>query len=271
MGPMNPKTTRHRDHHDSGRRPMIEALEGRVLLTSHPLGPALPGKHYAAPDVQPFVSILYPPGTPQPTTAEIRRESFDFKGVGRYTIGAGRFSDQALTIHGSGKPGTSNQSRRLHFQFVITEPSSTATDQAVYGDIGFVAGNYLQNSAELNLNFVGPKGSEMGGLPTHLYWTSDANSSSSGPFAETGAAYPAYSNFPTNYFTPQGLPVSPLSQGLPPTNVNNWDVGLGDAILKYVPDSHPQPGSLGSGTVILVMHGLRNYTGAQSQADNNIN
>jgi hypothetical protein len=104
-----------------------------------------------------------------------------------------------------------------------------------------------------------------------LYWTSDANSSSSGPFAETGAAYPAYTNFPKDYFTAQGVPVSPLSQGLPPTSVNNWDVDLGDATLKYVPDAHPQPGSLGSGTMILVMHGLRNYTGAQSQADKNIN
>ena len=185
---MNTNARHDRERQGRRRRPVIESLEARELPASHPLGPALPGKHYPAPDVQQFVPILYPPGTPQPTAAEIQRESFDFKGVGRYTIGPGRFSDQSLTIHGYGKPGTSNQSRRLHFQFVITEPSSTATNQAVYGDIGFVAGNYLQNAAELNLNFVGPKGSEVHGLPTHLYWMSDANSSSSGPFAETGGA-----------------------------------------------------------------------------------
>lgn len=266
MGPMNPKTPPDRD-----RRPMLEALEARALLASHPLGPALPGKHYPAPDVQQFVPILYPPGTPQPTAAEIQRESFDFRGIGHYTIGPGRFSQQALTIHGFGKRGTSNQSRRFHFQFAITEPSSTAASQAVYGNVAFIAGNYLQNSAELILDFVGPKGSEVDGLPTHLYWSSDANSSSSGPFAETGGAYPTYSNFPANYFNAQFVPTSPLSQGLPPTSVNNWDVGLGDATLKYVPDPHPQTGTLGSGTVILVMHGLRNDTGAQSQADKNIN
>jgi hypothetical protein len=252
-------------------KPSLEAMEPRELLASHPLGPSLPGRHFPAPDVQPFVPILYPPGTPQPTAAEIRRESFDFKGSGRYSIGPGRFSQQALTIHGYGKPGTSNQSRRLHFQFIITEPSSTAPSQAVYGNIAFVAGNFLQNAAQLNLDFIGPTGSEVHGLPTHLYWISDANSSSSGPFAETGGALPASSNFPANYFNAQFVPTSPLSQGLPPTSVNNWNLGLGDAKLQYIPDAHPVKGSLGSGTVILVMHGLRNYTGAQSQADKNIN
>jgi hypothetical protein len=269
MDPMNPNVPRDRGRQD--RRPSIEALEARELLASHPLGPALPGKHYPAPGVRPFVSILYPPGTPQPTATEIQRESFDFKGTGRYTIGPGRFSDQAITIHGYGKPGTSNQSRRFHFQFLIAEPPNTATNQTVYGNINFVAGNYLQNSADLILDFVGPRGSEANGLPTHLYWTSDANSSSSGPFAETGAAYPGSSNFPADYINAQGVPVSPLSQGLPPTSVDNWGLGLGDATFRYIPDAHPVPGSLGSGSVILVMHGLRNDTGAQSQADKNIN
>lgn len=255
----------------NARRPALEPLETRELLASNALGPTLPGRHYPAPDVQQFVSILYPPGTPQPTAAEIQRESFDFKGVGHYTVGPGRFSQQALTIHGYGKPGTSNQSRKLHFQFVITEPSSTAASPAVYGNIGFVAGNYLQNAAELNLDLLGPPSSEVNGLPTHLYWISDANSSSSGPFAETGGAFPADSNFPANYFNAQFVPTSPTSQGLPPTSVNNWDVGLGDATLKFIPSAHPTRGGLGSGTVIIVMHGLRNYSGAQSQIDKNIN
>lgn len=268
---MNRKTPHDRVRQSSRLRPRLETLEARELLASHPLGPAFPGRHYPAPDVQPFVPILYPPGTPQPTAAEIQRESFDFKGIGRYTIGPGRFSQQALTIHGYGKPGTSNQSATLRFQFAITEPSSAAANQAVYGNIGFVAGNFLQNAAQLNLDFVGPKGSEVNGLPTHLYWISDANTSSSGPFGETGGSYPAVSNFPANYFNAQFVPTSPLSQGLPPTSVNNWGVGLGTATLKYIPDAHPRANSLGSGTVILDMVGLRNYTGAQSQADKNIN
>jgi hypothetical protein len=265
---MQPNAPRDRDRRS---RPLIEALEARDLPASHPLGPALPGRHYPAPDVQQFVPILYPPGTPQPTAAEIARESFDFKGIGRYTVGPSGFSDQSTTIHGYGKPGTSNQSRRLHFQFVINEPSSTASSQVVYGNIGFIAGNFLQNSAVLITDLVGPKGSEVNGLPTHLYWISDANQSSSGPFAETGTAFPAQGNFPANYFNAQGIPVSPLSQGLPPTSVNDWKLSLGDADLTYIPDAHPQKGSLGSGTVILVMHGLMNNSGAQSQIDKNIN
>ena len=93
--------------------PGLERLEGRDLPSSHPLGPALPGQHYPAPDVQQFVPILYPPGTPQPTAAEVSRESFVAKGYGRYTIGPGRFDTQALSIHGYGKPMTSNISQQV--------------------------------------------------------------------------------------------------------------------------------------------------------------
>jgi hypothetical protein len=268
---MKPMAPHDRDRRGRRSRPWIEVLEKRDLPASHPLGPTLPGRHYPAPDVQQFVPILYPPGTPQPTAAEIARESFDFKGIGHYSVGPGGFSDQALTIHGYGKPGTSNQSRRFYFQFVINEPSSTASSQLVYGNISFTAGNFLQNSAQLIVDFVGPKGSEVNGLPTHLYWISDANQSSSGPFAETGTAFPASGNFPANYFNAQGGPVSPLSQGLPPTSVNDWKLSLGDASLKFNPDAHPAKGGLASGTVILTMHGLMNNSGAQSQIDKNIN
>jgi hypothetical protein len=269
---MNPNAPRERG--GSGRRrrrPLIERLEDRELLASHPLGPTLPGRHYPARDVQQFVPILYPAGTPQPTAAEIERESFDFKGTGRYTIGPGGFSDQSITIHGYGKPGISNISRRFHFQFVVNEPSSSAPDQVVSGNMNFVAGNFLQNSADLIVDLVGPTGTEVNGLPTHLYWIPDANQASSGPFAETGIAFPGHSNFPANYFNAEGVPVSPLSQGLAPTSVNNWGLGLGDVSFKYIPDAHPVKGSLGSGTVIVVMHGLINLSGAQSQADKNIN
>ena len=92
-------------------RPGFESLELRDLPSSHPLGPALPGKHYPTPDVQQFVPLLYPSGTPQPTPAEVQRESFVVKGMGRYTIGPGRFDTQTLSIHGYGKQGTSNISR----------------------------------------------------------------------------------------------------------------------------------------------------------------
>ena len=182
---MSPHTPHTRDG-DSRRRlrPAIEGLEVRDLPSSHPLGPALPGHHYPAPDVQQFVSILYPPGTPQPTEAEVARESFVIKGSGNYTIGPGRFDTQSISIHGYGKPATSNLSRRLHFQFLIFEP--TDPTQPVTGTIDFTAGNYLQNGANLILDLAGPTGTEVDGLPTHLYWAHDAASGTA--FAGTGSA-----------------------------------------------------------------------------------
>jgi hypothetical protein len=233
--------------------------------------------------VQQFVPILYPPGTPQPTAAEVARESFTVKGDGHYTIGPGRFSTQAISIHGYGKPATSNLSRRLHFQFLIFEPVDKS--QPVSGAIDFTAGNFLQNGANFILDLAGPTGTEVNGLPTHLYWAHDSASGTA--FSGTGAGLiipsfrngqPTFGNFPTNYFTPQGVPISPLdvagnpsNNGLGPTSVSNWNVGLGDATFKYVPDKHPQPGSLGSGTVIFVFRGLLNYSGAQSQNDQQYN
>ena len=267
---MSSQAPYNRNGHSRRRwRPAIENLESRDLPATSPLGPVLPGSHYPAPDVQQFVPILYPPGTPQPTPEEINRESFVFKGVGNYTIGPGGFSSQSITIHGFGKPGTSNLSRRMHFQFLISEPSQTTSQQVVSGAINFVGGNYLQNGSDLILDIAGPTGSEVNGLPTHLYWAYDSDSSTA--FAGTGAALPAFYNFPSNYFNANGVPVSPLSQGQAPTSVNNWSAGLGEMTLHYVPDKSPMRGSLGSGTVIVVLHGLLNYSGAQSQADKNIN
>ncbi len=48
-------------------------------------------------------------------------------------------------------------------------------------------------------------------------------------------------------------------------------MGVGDATFKYIPDKHPLPGTLGSGTVILVFRGLINASGAQSTLDKNYN
>ncbi len=228
--------------------------------------------HYPAPDVAQFVPILYPPGTPQPTTAEIARESFIAKGSGTYTVGPGRFDTQALSIHGFGKPMTSNLSRRFHFQYEVTEPVNKG--QAVTGVMSLVGGNFLQNSALQILDLIGPTGTEKDGLPTSLFFIPDANSTQATAFAGTGSTIPGFANFPANYFTSAGTlapaPGSPGSLG-PPTSVDNWNMGLGIATFKYLPDRHPKAGSLGSGTVIVVLRGLLNYSGAQSQFDKGFN
>src|SRR3954447_13933042 len=122
---------RPHDPHDSPRprrsRPALEALEPREVMTAHPLVSAtvsFPGGHPPAADVQQFVSVLYPPGTPQPTAREVQRQSFVDKAVGRYTLGPGRFDTQAITIHGFGKPSRSNVSLKSHFQYIIFEPTN---------------------------------------------------------------------------------------------------------------------------------------------------
>ena len=99
--------------------PVLEGLETRLLLDRE--GPALPGRHLPAADVQQFVPYLYPAGTPQPTPAEVARESFVAKGVGEYTIGPGRFDTQSITIHGFGKPASSNFSPPVSSGSMITQ------------------------------------------------------------------------------------------------------------------------------------------------------
>jgi hypothetical protein len=266
---MNPHDRPPRRHFHPG----FEGLESRDLPSSHPLGPALPGRHPPAADVQQFVPLLYPPGTPQPTNAEISRESFVLKGLGNYVVGPGRFNTQAITIHGFGKPATSNISRRNHFQFVIIEPTDPA--RPVVGAINMLGLNFLQNGTNLILDLQGPVGSEVNGLPTHLNWYRDVTSGT--PFTGTGSALPGYGNFPINYQLPDGTPTSPFNtanpnnNGMGATSVNNWNMGLGSATLRYIPSSHPKPGTLGSGEVIIVFRGLLNASGAQNAIDKNYN
>jgi hypothetical protein len=139
----------------------------------------------------------------------------------------------------------------------------------VTGVINFLGSNFLQNGTTLTIDLMGPVGTEVHGLPTHLFWAHDVVSGT--PFTGTGGTLPGYANFPGNYFNAQGLPANPPpgSPGVPPTSVNNWNLGAGDATFKYIPDRHPLAGTLGSGQVILVLRGLLNYSGAQSANDKN--
>jgi hypothetical protein len=265
--------TMRSDHsHNNARRcrPGFEALESRELLTSHSLGARVAGGPPPAADVEQFIPVLYPPGTPQPTAAEIQRQSFVLKSVGRYTIGPPRFNTQAITIHGYGKPSTSNVSLKSHFQYILFEPSNPS--QPVYGEFNMLAGNTLQSGANIILDVQGPTGTEVNGLPTHLYWAHDI--SSGVVFTGSGYTLPASNNFPGNYINSQGLPADPppgSAGGGAPTSINNWNMGYGDITFKYIPDPHPQPGTLGSGKVILVARGLLNTSAAQNPIDPNYN
>ena len=261
--------------HDSNRRPArhrihlgLEGLETRALLASHPIGVPFPGKHLPAADVQQFVPVLFPPGTPQPTPAEVERESFVNKAVGRYTIGPGRFDTQAISIHGYGKKSTSNVSHTTRFQYLIFEP--TDPSKPVTGAMNIMAANITMSGSNLVFDLQGPTGTEVNGLPTHLFWINDLGSGAT--FTGTGITFPGSSNFPGNYLNSQGAPANPppgSPGGGAPSSVDNWNMGFGDMTFKYVPDPHPLPGTLGSGTVIVVARGLLNTSGAQSAIDAN--
>lgn len=219
------------DAHDRKRRgcrPMLEVLEGRALLIT--LGPNLPGHHYPAANVEQFVPLLFPPGTPQPTPQQVERMSFVAKAEGTYTVGPGRLADQALTIKGGGKKATSNASFMARFQFIITEPKNPS--QPVTGVIHYLPANFLQSGGGIILDFNSPTGTEVHGLPTKLNWTHDG--ASGVPFVGAGTL--------------------PLFNG----SIVDFNLGAGDTTFKYIPDRHPLPGTRGSGKVIIVSRGLLN-------------
>ena len=252
------------------RRLCFDALEPRELLAAQPGSIHSTSGLSATADVQQFVPVLYPPGTPQPTPAEIQRQTFVLKSIGRYTIGPPRFNTQAITIHGYGKPSSSNVSMKSHFQYILFEPSNPA--QPVYGEFNMLAGNTLQSGANIILDMQGPTGAEVNGLPTHLFWSHDI--SSGVVFTGSGFTLPGSSNFPSNYVNSQGLSANPppgSPGGGAASSVNNWNMGYGDITFKYIPDLRPQPGTLGSGKVIVIARGLLNTSGAQNPIDPNYN
>jgi hypothetical protein len=264
MRPNDPRS-RH-----PGRRacPSLEGLETRALPSSHPIGAPFPGKHPPAADVEQFVPVLYPPGTPQPTPFEVARESFVNKAVGRYMIGPGRFNTQSLSIHGYGKQSSSNVSRVTRFQYLIFEPSDPS--KPVTGAMNIMAGNITESGSNLVFDVQGPTGTEVNGLPTHLFWVNDLGSGAT--FTGTGITFPGSGNFPGSYVNSQGAPANPppgSPGGGAPSSVDNWNLGFGDLTFKYIPDRHPVAGTLGSGTVIVIARGLLNTSGAQSAIDKN--
>jgi hypothetical protein len=217
-------------------QPGPEGLEARVLNS-------LPGLHLPAAEVQQFIPLLYPPGTPQPTPQEVARESFVARSAGTYTIGPGQFANQALTIHGGGKPGNSNMSSRTRFQFVLYEPKDPT--QPVTGAIFYVPADFLQSGSSILLDLSGPTGTGVNGLPTHLNWIHDPDSG----IIFTGAGTLPIFN---------GTAPIPGTDKTTPSTIVDFNLGAGVSTFKFVPDRHPLPGTLGSGKVYLITQGLLN-------------
>jgi hypothetical protein len=185
-----------------------------------------------------FAQKLY--GSNPPTRRELTRETFTAKFVAYYTVGAPRFSDRASTIHGvtHGDVAISNQFDKARAQFVLFPPADpNATPNygdpyanQVTGQATFFLENLLQTGSILIIDINGSGADEVNGLPTQATWQYDVSS---------GGAYTA----------PTGFTQS-----------------TGTVDFKWIPDAHPQPGTLGSGRVVVSFLGLLN----QSQIVNGV-
>jgi hypothetical protein len=231
------------------RSAAIEALSNQAHVDSPNglLGARAPGPFLNPTVIANAVTQLYPANTPPgtPTKREINRQIFTARWVGQYTVGPPRFTDRASTIHLYGVDGGSNQFLIGKFQTAIyppADPGATPTPGNPYanqvtGVASLFPQNYLQTGALLilDLNAVPAAGSSPGTLPTHFTWTYDSNASAS------------------NYAAPGGIVAGA-----------GFTQGTGTLDIKYLPDRHPRPGTMGSGKAIVTFQGLINVSGIGS-------
>lgn len=219
----------------------------------------------------------FPAGTyavPQPTAAEIHRQTFWMEFVGHYYVGAPRFSNQSATIHiySNGRDVTSNQSLNARAQVLLLPPAdpsaSPTTNDPMAGQVAGLISMFPANALQSGSSFFGDVTNIPGvpsnapgvldhGLPTHVGFTMD-------PDGVTGGVYSI-----TNYTvaTPSGL-TSPL------TGHNGGAVsigGAGEIDIKYIPSAHHGGGPARSGTAIVRVQGLLNLTGVTNPLYKGIN
>jgi hypothetical protein len=216
---------------------------------------------------------VFPPGTyavPQPTAAELARETFVERFVGRYVVGPPRFSNQASTIriYTNGANGMSNQFLHSRTQIILFTPADptakpTTNDPVAGQVIGLVSAfplSFLNSSSYVLMNVTSVPGVASNnpvvldhGLPSHLAITPD-------PVSGGVYAGPQFTSTPpvqTNASTGQPFSLIPGTGG-----AVSFLNGTGFLDIKYVPDAHPRAGTLGSGTAIVTIQALVNTTGA---------
>jgi len=224
----------------------------------------------------------FPPGvyaTPQPTPRELRRETFWATYTGRYSVGPPRFSNQAATIHvySAGRNVVSNWFLNGRGQFILFPPADPAaqptTNDPVAGQISgimsFIPANALQTSDEIIFdlnNLPGVASSAPGtlehGLPAHFGFTLDTTGA--GAFTT-----PAYATTPSELIDPAtGQPV-PLEGGA--GGAVAFTQGMGRVDVKYHPDGRLRAGASQSGTVVVRVQGLLNYSGTLNSIYKGIN
>ena len=227
---------------------------------------------------------VFPPGTytvPQPTPAEIHRETFWTEFVGHYSVGAPRFSNQSSTIHifSNGRDVTSNQSllgRGQVLLFPPADPTATPTTEdpvagQVTGLISLFAANILQSGSVLFAEASSVPGTASNdptaldhGLPSHLAFQIDPGGVSGGLYST-----PQYTTTPATITDPATGQEIFLTGGSGGAVAYNQGAGVID--IKYLPDAHPRPGASQSGTVLVRMQGLINLTGVLNPLYKGIN
>jgi hypothetical protein len=295
-------------------RPGLEGLEARELPSAVPVAGAVPahteratpGRGGPAPSwvneglLQGLARALYAPVTtatpiqvggqvfpagtypvPQPTPAEVRRQTFWVEFVGRYWVGPPRFANQSATIHiySNGRSVTSNQFLQGRAQVLLfppADPTATPTTNdpvagRVAGLVSLFTSNVLQSGSVLfaeATNVPGVASNDPAaldhGLPSHLSFAID-------PAGVSGGLY----SVPQFHTTPPTLTDSASGQPLLALGGSGGAVafnqGAGVLDIKYSPDNHLRDGARQSGTVIVRMQGLNNLTGVLNPLFKGIN
>jgi hypothetical protein len=232
MALSDPRTRRPRRS-----QPLVEGLETRELMSAAP-APNAGADLVNSAAIQHFASLLYGPDSPSPmtpTSRELKNQLFTAQWEGLYTVGSPRFSDRASTIHAYAVSGGSNQFLKGKLNITLfppADPSATPTPGNPYANqVTGIAGLFPQDLLQsgsvlvLDLNSTPGPGSNPLTLPTELSWTYDKNASAGG------------------FAAPQ-----------------QFTQGTGSLMIKWIPDAHPLPGTMGSGKMIVKFVGLINLS-----------
>jgi hypothetical protein len=244
-------------------------------------------------------NTVFPPGTyqtPQPTRAEIRRETFWLTFPGTYSVGPPRFSNQSATIHifSDGNATFSNQFLKGRTQIILFPPADpTAQPTKLDPVAGQTAGlatifpsNFLQSSDNLFLDLTtqvnyastnsgGPSYPDLPdipsndpadldhGLPSKIYFlfdTAGAGVYTVPTFAVTPAVQRVLDPSTGQYSTPQPVPSNAAGAvGYATNGLVGGGVGIVD--ITYFPARHPNAGAIQSGKVVVRLQGVINMPG----------
>jgi hypothetical protein len=217
---------------------------------------------------------VFPPGTyavPQPTAAEISRQTFWVEFKGTYYVGPPRFSNQSSTIHiySDGKSVASNQFSKGRAQVLILPPADPTakptTEDPMAGQVGGLVSvftsNVLQSGSVLfaeTTNLPGVASNDPAaldhGLPSHLAFMID-------PAGVSGGIYstPQFATTPATVVDPAtGQPIT-LIGGSGGAVAFNQGAGVLD--IQYFPETRRGGGAIQTGKVIVRLQGLNNVTG----------